>query len=60
MEQVDSPVAPGYRGSTRFLRGISDEMRQNYRVKLFQVDRESLVSTARRYVHVFDDVYTYT
>ena len=46
--QVDGPVAPGFRGSTMFVRGISDEMRQRYRGQLFKVDRDGLVQVTSR------------
>ena len=46
--QVDAPVSPGNRGSTVFLRGISDELRQKYREGLFEVSQEDLTDVARR------------
>ena len=48
--QVDSPVPPPYKGMTLFKHGITDEMRQLHRDRLFTVDREALVDVATRYL----------
>uniref|UniRef100_A0A2I4CMQ5 Presequence protease, mitochondrial n=1 Tax=Austrofundulus limnaeus TaxID=52670 RepID=A0A2I4CMQ5_AUSLI len=49
---VDSPVAPSNKGMGRFLSGITDEMKQSHREKLFAVDQKSLVDVAERYLSV--------
>ncbi|XP_017284999.1 presequence protease, mitochondrial [Kryptolebias marmoratus] len=49
---VDSPVAPSDKGMGRFLSGITDEMKQSHREKLFAVDQKSLVDVAERYLSV--------
>lgn len=46
---VDSPVAPADKGSGRFLSGITDEMKQGHRERLFAVNRRQLVEVAERY-----------
>jgi len=45
---VDAPVSPGSKGSTMFMRGISDELRQRYRERLFNVGRKDLINAAKR------------
>ncbi|XP_070774904.1 presequence protease, mitochondrial [Enoplosus armatus] len=49
---VDSPVAPADKGMSRFLSGLTDEMRQNHRERLFAVSHKSLVEVAERYLGV--------
>uniref|UniRef100_A0A3B5MT50 Pitrilysin metalloproteinase 1 n=1 Tax=Xiphophorus couchianus TaxID=32473 RepID=A0A3B5MT50_9TELE len=49
---VDSPVAPSDKGTSRFLSGVTDEMKQSYREQLFAVDHKSLVEVAERYLSV--------
>ncbi|XP_069565063.1 presequence protease, mitochondrial [Brachyistius frenatus] len=49
---VDSPVAPGNKGMSRFLGGVTDEMKQNHREQLFAVDHKNLVDVAERYLGV--------
>uniref|UniRef100_A0A3Q3FLB8 Pitrilysin metalloproteinase 1 n=1 Tax=Labrus bergylta TaxID=56723 RepID=A0A3Q3FLB8_9LABR len=46
---VDSPVAPADKGMGRFLSGVTDEMKQNHRERLFAVTHQSLVEVAERY-----------
>ncbi|XP_041378980.1 LOW QUALITY PROTEIN: presequence protease, mitochondrial-like [Gigantopelta aegis] len=48
--QVDSPVAPGSKGANFFLRGLTDELRQRNRDKLFDIRRDDLVITAKKYI----------
>jgi hypothetical protein len=38
-QRADAPVAPGSKGMSLFVHGISDEARQTYRDRLFAVDR---------------------
>ncbi|KAM9349611.1 presequence protease, mitochondrial isoform 1-T1 [Symphorus nematophorus] len=49
---VDSPVAPANKGMGRFLSGVTDEMKQNHRERLFGVTHKSLVQVAERYLGV--------
>ncbi|XP_046847689.1 presequence protease, mitochondrial-like [Xenia sp. Carnegie-2017] len=49
--QVDAPVPPPYKGMTLFKHGITDDMRQVHRDRLFAVNREALVDVARRYLN---------
>uniref|UniRef100_A0A3Q3GKP7 Peptidase M16C associated domain-containing protein n=1 Tax=Labrus bergylta TaxID=56723 RepID=A0A3Q3GKP7_9LABR len=57
---VDSPVAPRLvcslcvcvAGMGRFLSGVTDEMKQNHRERLFAVTHQSLVEVAERYLGV--------
>lgn len=48
--QVDAPVPPSNKGMTLFQQGITDEMRQLHRDRLFAVDKETLVDVANRYL----------
>lgn len=47
---VDSPVAPSDKGMECFLRGITDDMRQGHRERLFAVTHHNLVDVAGRYL----------
>ncbi|XP_065809409.1 presequence protease, mitochondrial-like [Labrus bergylta] len=49
---VDSPVAPADKGMGRFLSGVTNEMKQNHRERLFAVTHQSLVEVAERYLGV--------
>ncbi|TKS79374.1 Presequence protease, mitochondrial [Collichthys lucidus] len=49
---VDSPVAPADKGIGRFLNGVTDEMKQNHRERLFAVAHRNLVEAAERYLAV--------
>ncbi|KAM6989396.1 presequence protease, mitochondrial [Tautogolabrus adspersus] len=49
---VDSPVAPADKGMGRFLSGVTDEMKQSHRERLFAVTHQSLVEVAERYLGV--------
>ncbi|XP_041805663.1 presequence protease, mitochondrial [Chelmon rostratus] len=49
---VDSPVAPADKGMGRFLSGVTDEMKQNHRERLFAVTHKDLVGVAERYLGV--------
>ncbi|KAG8013806.1 Presequence protease, partial [Nibea albiflora] len=49
---VDSPVAPADKGMGRFLNGLTDEMKQNHRERLFAVTHKNLVEAAERYLAV--------
>uniref|UniRef100_A0A672JR63 Presequence protease, mitochondrial n=1 Tax=Salarias fasciatus TaxID=181472 RepID=A0A672JR63_SALFA len=47
---VDSPVAPSDKGMGRFLSGVTDEMKQGHRQRLFAVSHHNLVDVAERYL----------
>ncbi|KAM9844455.1 presequence protease, mitochondrial [Aulostomus maculatus] len=49
---VDSPVAPSDKGLSRFLSGVTDEMKQSHRERLFAVNHQGLVDVADRYLGV--------
>uniref|UniRef100_A0A3B4Z4I5 Presequence protease, mitochondrial n=1 Tax=Stegastes partitus TaxID=144197 RepID=A0A3B4Z4I5_9TELE len=49
---VDSPVAPADKGMGRFLSGVTDQMKQSYRERLFAVSHKNLVDVAERYLCV--------
>lgn len=49
---VDSPVAPSDKGMGRFLSGITDEMKQGHRERLFAVNHRNLVDVAGRYLGI--------
>lgn len=49
---ADAPVAPSDKGLVRFLNGITDEMKQTYREKLFAVTDKNLIDVAGRYLGV--------
>uniref|UniRef100_A0AAY4AM07 Presequence protease, mitochondrial n=1 Tax=Denticeps clupeoides TaxID=299321 RepID=A0AAY4AM07_9TELE len=46
---VDAPVAPSDKGLSRFLSGLTDEMRQQHRERLFAVAERDLIDVASRY-----------
>ena len=46
---MDAPLSPGAKGSDTFLRGISDDMKQQYRNYLFDVNKDQLKTAAERY-----------
>ncbi|KAF7651655.1 hypothetical protein LDENG_00107570 [Lucifuga dentata] len=54
---VDSPVAPSDKGMSRFLSGITDEMKQSHRERLFAVAHKNLVDVAERYLSVGQRMY---
>ena len=45
---MDSPVSPGARGSTNFLSGVTDDMKQKYRDRLRSVTVDQIKSVAER------------
>lgn len=49
---VDSPVAPAHKGMSRFLSGVTDEMKQQHRERLFAVTHKSLVEAAGRHLSI--------
>jgi Zn-dependent M16 (insulinase) family peptidase len=48
--QIDAPVSPGSKGMNVFIHGITNELRQQYRQRLFSVTRQTLIETAQRYL----------
>ncbi|KAI5624250.1 presequence protease, mitochondrial precursor, partial [Silurus asotus] len=49
---VDAPVAPSDKGLGLFLNGITDEMKQAHRERLFAVTQKSLIDVANRYLGI--------
>uniref|UniRef100_A0A671NIE5 Presequence protease, mitochondrial n=1 Tax=Sinocyclocheilus anshuiensis TaxID=1608454 RepID=A0A671NIE5_9TELE len=49
---VDAPVAPSDKGLGCFLNGITDELKQRYRERLFAVTDKNLIDVAGRYLGV--------
>lgn len=49
---VDAPIAPSDKGLGRFLNGVTDEMKQTYRERLFAVTDKNLIDVAGRYLAV--------
>uniref|UniRef100_A0A4W5LZS5 Pitrilysin metalloproteinase 1 n=1 Tax=Hucho hucho TaxID=62062 RepID=A0A4W5LZS5_9TELE len=49
---VDSPIAPSDKGMGRFLSGITDELKQAHRERLFAVTDKSIVDVAGRYLGI--------
>ncbi|KAJ8049766.1 Presequence protease, mitochondrial [Holothuria leucospilota] len=47
---VDAPIAPGSRGVSSFLSGLSDDIRQAHRERLFAVTRDDVIEVAQRYL----------
>ncbi|XP_061879083.1 presequence protease, mitochondrial isoform X1 [Entelurus aequoreus] len=47
---VDSPVAPSSKGLSVFLSGLTDEMKQHHRERLFAVTHENILDAAERYL----------
>lgn len=47
---VDSPISPGNRGMALFKYGLTDELRQDNRDKLFSASRSSIIDVAQRYL----------
>ncbi|XP_053507723.1 presequence protease, mitochondrial isoform X1 [Ictalurus furcatus] len=49
---VDTPVAPSDKGLGLFMNGITDEMKQAHRERLFAVTHKSLIAVANRYLGI--------
>uniref|UniRef100_A0A3Q3WJI8 Pitrilysin metalloproteinase 1 n=1 Tax=Mola mola TaxID=94237 RepID=A0A3Q3WJI8_MOLML len=49
---VDAPVSPAGKGMGRFLSGVTDEMKQHHRERLFAVAHKNLVEVAESYLGV--------
>ena len=49
---MDAPVSPGYKGSDNFLKGITDDIKQHYRERLFDVNKDQLKAAAEKYAHI--------
>lgn len=48
--KVDSPRSPSLKGVTEFMTGISHEVRQQRRIRLFETSREDLLEVAGKYL----------
>lgn len=48
--QIDKPVSPSNRGMLYFTQGVTDEMRQANRDRLFNVTRDDVIHVARTWV----------
>ena len=51
LHKVDSPVPPSGKGSSLFYRGITDDMRQQHRDRIFTVTKDDIVDVATRWGH---------
>lgn len=49
---VDAPIAPSDKGLGLFLNGISDEVKQDHRERLFAVTHQNLIDVAGRYLGI--------
>eukprot|EP00794_Sanderia_malayensis_P000544 gene544-1199_t len=47
---IDSPISPANRGFGLFSQGITDDMKQMYRDRLFQCSEDDLVDVSNRYL----------
>ena len=45
---MDYPVPAGMKGSLMFLSGVTDEMQQVYRERIFQVSKQDLVDVTAK------------
>ena len=52
---MDYPVPAGMKGSSMFLSGVTDEMRQVYREQIFQVSKQDLVDVTAKLVNLVCD-----
>lgn len=46
--KVDKPITPGDRGAAAFLHGVTDEMRQQHRQRIFACSKDEIISAVRR------------
>uniref|UniRef100_A0A3B4CUM0 Presequence protease, mitochondrial n=1 Tax=Pygocentrus nattereri TaxID=42514 RepID=A0A3B4CUM0_PYGNA len=49
---VDAPIAPSEKGLGLFLNGVSDELKQAHRERLFAVTHKNLIDVAGRYLGI--------
>ena len=42
-------MSPGFKGSDNFLKGITDDFKQHYRERLFDVNKDQLKAAAEKY-----------
>jgi len=47
---IDTPKPPSKEGIVEFLTGLTDEMRQNYRNELLNINKDELADIANRYL----------
>ena len=48
--QVDTPLSPSSKGCDTFLKGITHDMKQQYRDRLFDVTKDEVKTVAEKYV----------
>lgn len=53
-QSVDQPITPSDQGAEYFLTGVNDQMKQEYRLRLLDVDKADIQEVAERYVHFGD------
>uniref|UniRef100_A0A224Z558 Presequence protease, mitochondrial n=1 Tax=Rhipicephalus zambeziensis TaxID=60191 RepID=A0A224Z558_9ACAR len=46
--KVDKPITPGDRGAAAFLHGVTDEMRQEHRQRIFACSKDEIISAVKR------------
>ncbi|KAL3208303.1 hypothetical protein MRX96_039192, partial [Rhipicephalus microplus] len=46
--KVDKPITPGDRGAATFLHGVTDEMRQEHRQRIFACSKDEIISAVKR------------
>ncbi|CAF1045020.1 unnamed protein product [Adineta steineri] len=49
-QKLDKPKSPGNQGMTQFLHGITDEMRQKNRDRIFACGKQDLIDVTQRYL----------
>ncbi|XP_048873613.1 presequence protease, mitochondrial-like isoform X4 [Brienomyrus brachyistius] len=54
---VDAPEAPCNKGMDHFLNGVSDELKQEHRERLFAVAKQDLIAVATRYLCVGQQIH---
>ncbi|XP_070385393.1 presequence protease, mitochondrial isoform X1 [Dermacentor albipictus] len=46
--KIDKPITPGDRGAAAFLHGVTDEMRQEHRQRIFACSKDDIISAVKR------------
>ena len=52
-QEVDNPIMPSEQGLEFFVRGITDQMKNEYRMQLLDVTKTDIEEVAKRYAFVF-------
>ena len=47
---MDKPKSPGSQGMTRFLHGLTDDMRQKNRDRIFACGKQDLINVTQKYL----------